>query len=189
MAISSSEVEVVLQARAGDTTAYAALVQHHQEAAFRAAYLILHDSQAAEDVAQEAFIRAHHNLHRFQIGAAFRPWLLRIVTNLALNQARALGRRHALVERLGRRGPETEPPVDDTILATEESRTVWQAINRLGPEDRLILYLRYFLEQSEADMARIIGKAPGTVKSRLSRAGQRLRQVVEKDFPQLRLHP
>jgi RNA polymerase sigma-70 factor (ECF subfamily) len=187
MEISSSEREAVSLARNGDASAYAVLVQSNQEAAFRAAYLILRDAQAAEDVTQEGFIKAYQNLDRFRDEAAFRPWLLRIVTNLALNQVRSRGRRLSLLQRLGG-GPEPiEPPADAGISETEEARTVWLAINRLNQDDRLILYLRYFLEQSEDDMARVIGKAPGTVKSRLHRAGRRLREVIERDFPQLRL--
>ena len=187
METSSSEFEVVLQARAGDAAAYAALVQSHQEAAFRAAYLILRDAQAAEDATQEAFIKAYQNLNGFRDEAAFRPWILRIVTNLALNQVRSRGRRLSLLDGLGRRAVETGPPADSVVVETEEARMVWSAINRLGQDDRLILYLRYFLEQSELEMARIIGKAPGTVKSRLHRAGQRLRHVIERDYPQLRM--
>ena len=187
MEILSSEREAVSLARKGDASAYAVLVQSHQEAAFRAAYLILRDAQAAEDVTQEGFIRAYQNLDRFRDDAVFRPWLLRIVTNLALNQVRSRGRGLSLLQRLGGRAEETEPPADAGIAATEEARTVWRAINRLSLDDRLILYLRYFLEQSEDDMARVIGKAPGTVKSRLHRAGRRLRDVIERDFPQLRL--
>ena len=187
MEIFAPEREVVLQARAGNAAAYAALVQSHQEAAFRAAYLILRDAQAAEDVAQESFIRAYQKLDSFREEAAFRPWILRIVTNLALNQVRSRGRRLSLLERVGRRAVETEPAADHVILETEEARAVWSAINRLGQDDRLILYLRYFLELSEEDMARTIGKAPGTVKSRLHRAGQRLRHVIELDYPELRL--
>jgi RNA polymerase sigma-70 factor (ECF subfamily) len=187
MEITSSEREAVSLARNGDASAYAVLVQSHQEAAFRAAFLILRDAQAAEDVTQEAFIRAYQHLDRFRDEAAFRPWLLRIVTNLALNQVRSHGRRLSLLQRLGGRAEETEPPADAAIAATEEARTLWRAINRLDLDDRLVLYLRYFLEQSEDDMARVIGKAPGTVKSRLHRAGRRLRDVIERDFPQLRL--
>jgi RNA polymerase sigma-70 factor (ECF subfamily) len=186
MEISSAEREVILRAHAGDAAAYATLVGDHQEAVFRAAYLMLRDAQAAEDVAQEAFIRAYQHLNDFRDDSAFRPWILRIATNLALNQLRSRGRRRSLVERLGGRRQETQAPADDTVVSTDEARRVWDAINRLGPDDRLILYLRYFLEQSEEDMARIIGKAPGTVKSRLHRAGRRLRDVIERDFPELR---
>jgi RNA polymerase sigma-70 factor (ECF subfamily) len=187
MELASSEREAVSRARGGDASAYGMLVRAHQEAAFRAAYLILHDAQAAEDVTQEGFVRAYQGLASFREEAAFRPWLLRIVTNLALNQVRSRGRGLAMLQRLGGRRQEIEPPAEESFAATEEARTVWQALNRLDPDDRLILYLRYFLEQSEDEMARVIGKAPGTVKSRLHRAGRRLRGVIEREFPELRL--
>src|SRR5215211_2025445 len=94
-----SDSEAILRAREGDGSAYAALVTNHQESAFRAAFLVLRDASAAEDIAQEAFVRAYRELRRFRAGESFRPWLLRIVTNLALNQKRAGGRRTALFER------------------------------------------------------------------------------------------
>jgi RNA polymerase sigma-70 factor (ECF subfamily) len=72
-------------------------------------------------------------------------------------------------------------------MASEETREVWQAINRLPLDDRLILYLRYFLELSEADMAHVHDRPPGTVKSRLHRAGRKLRAVIEHEYPHLRL--
>ena len=183
----SSEAEALLRARNGDASAFGLLVQSHQEAAFRAAYLILHDAQAAEDAAQEGFVRAYRQLHRFRGEDPFRPWLLRIVTNLALNETRRRKRGLALLERFGRQAPRQAPGPERIAAATEETREVWQAINRLPQDDRLILYLRYFLELSEADMALVIGKAPGTVKSRLHRAGRRLRGVIENEYPQLRM--
>ena len=183
----SSEAEALLQARNGDASAFGLLVRSHQEAAFRAAYLILHDAQAAEDAAQEGFVRAYRQLHRFREEDPFRPWLLRIVTNLALNETRRRKRGLALLERFGRQAPQTVPGPERITAASEETRDVWQAINRLPADDRLILYLRYFLELSEAEMARVIGKAPGTVKSRLHRAGRRLRAVIEKEYPHLRM--
>ena len=184
---SSSQAEALLQARRGNASAFGLLVQNHQEAAFRAAYLILRDAQAAEDVAQEGFLRAYRQLHRFREEDPFRPWLLRIVTNLALNETRRRKRGLALLERFGRQAPEGEPGPESVTTKTEEAHEVWQAINRLQQDDRLILYLRYFLELSEADMARVIDRAPGTVKSRLHRAGRRLRAVIEKEYPHLRL--
>jgi RNA polymerase sigma-70 factor (ECF subfamily) len=182
----SSEAEALTLARGGDASAFGLLVQEHQQAAFRAAYLILHDAQAAEDVAQEGFVRAYRQLHRFREENPFRPWLLRIVTNLALNETRRRKRGLALLERFGREPPRGQPGPETLTMATEEAQAVWQAINRLPQDDRLVLYLRYFLELSEADMARVIDRAPGTVKSRLHRAGRRLRDVIEKDYPQLR---
>jgi RNA polymerase sigma-70 factor (ECF subfamily) len=183
----SSETEALRRARLGDASAFGLLVQNHQEAAFRAAYLILHDAQAAEDMAQEGFVRAYRQLHRFREEDPFRPWLLRIVMNLALNETRRRKRGLALLERFGREAPRREPGPESVTLATEGSREVWQAINRLAQDDRVILYLRYFLELSEADMARVIERPAGTVKSRLHRAGRRLRAVIEREYPHLRM--
>ena len=183
----TSEAEALVLARRGDASAFGMLVRSHQEAAFRAAYLILHDAQAAEDAAQEGFVRAYRMLHQFREGDPFRPWLLRIVTNLALNETRRRKRGLALLERFGRQAPRSAPGPESLAAASEQSREVWQAINRLPLDDRLILYLRYFLELSEADMAQVIDKAPGTVKSRLHRAGRRLRDIIEKQYPHLRM--
>jgi RNA polymerase sigma-70 factor (ECF subfamily) len=183
---SSPEAEALRRARDGDTSAYGLLVPMHQEAAFRAAYLILRDAQAAEDIAQEGFVRAYRELHRFRPDDPFRPWLLRIVTNLALNETRRRKRGLALLERFGRQPQRSEPGPERLTAATEQSQEVADAINRLPEDDRLVLYLRYFLELSEADMARVIERPAGTVKSRLHRAGRRLRAVIERDYPHLR---
>jgi RNA polymerase sigma factor (sigma-70 family) len=172
-------------ARRGDADAFAALVGRYQEVAFRAAYLVVRDAAAAEDVAQEGFVRAYQNLPTFHAGEPFRPWLLRIVTNLALNDVRARGRRLGLLERFGRQ-PEAPPPAPETIaIEGEERALLLAAINELPPDDRLVLYLRWFLDLPEREIAGVIGKAPGTVKSRLSRAGARLRSVIEARYPAL----
>jgi RNA polymerase sigma-70 factor (ECF subfamily) len=188
MEIRLTDAEAITQARKGDSGAFGVLVAHHQEAAFRAAYLVTRNAEDAADVAQEAFVRAHAQLHRFRPEEPFRPSLLRIVTNLALNQVRSRGRRLGLLERAGRLLPrqEEQPAAEQIATTNEEARMVWQAINRLGLDDRLILYLRYFLELDEASMARVIDKAPGTVKSRLNRASRRLRELIEREYPELR---
>jgi len=182
-----SEAEAVARTRQGDAAAFGSLVDVHQEAAFRAAYLVLHDAQAAEDVAQEGFVRAYTNLGRFRAGEPFRPWLLRIVTNLALNELRTRGRRAGLLERVGRLLPrEPSPPADAPLVATEAGAKVWQALGRLKEPERQVLYLRYFLELDETELARAIDRPAGTVKSRLHRASQHLRRVIEREYPELR---
>lgn len=173
-------------ARHGDADAFAALVGRYQEVAFRAAYLVVRDAATAEDVAQEGFVRAYQNLPTFRAGEPFRPWLLRIVTNLALNDVRARSRRLGLLERFGRQPEATPPPPEALAIEGEEQALLLAAINELGPDDRLVLYLRWFLELPENEIARVIGKAPGTVKSRLSRARGRLRAVIEMRYPGLR---
>lgn len=155
--------------------------------AFRAAYLITRDAGAAEEVAQDGLVRAYHSLRSFRVTEPFRPWLLRIVTNLALNHVRGRSRRQRLLERVGfAREPQVERPADDAFLASDRQRQLWQAIRELSEDDRVVLYLRYFLDLQEKEIASVIGKAPGTVKSRLNRAGGRLRAVIEARYPGLR---
>ena len=178
------ESAAVAAARAGDREAFCALVERHQEAAFRTAFLITRDASEAEDVAQEAFVRAYRSIASFRAGGPFKPWLLRIVTNLALNSVRSKGRRAGLLQRF-RPGPD-EPAADATLVAGEDQTLLLRAINELSEDDRVILYLRYFMDLSERELAIAIGRPTGTVKSRLSRASARLRAVIEQRYPSLK---
>ncbi len=174
---------LVERAREGDADAYASLVLRFQEIAFRVAYLILGNAVEAEDAAQEAFIKAFYGLRRFRAGAAFRPWLLEIVANQARNQRRAGGRYDAVVlraitaERSQTASHETTSP-EASALAREHRQAVLAALGNLRDEDRLVVAYRFFLELSEAEMAAALGCARGTVKSRLSRALERLRHAL-----------
>ncbi len=182
-------MELVERAQAGDGAAFGELVLRYQQAAFRTAYLVLRDAAGAQDVAQESFVRAYRGIRRFRSNDPFRPWLLRIVTNLALNEVRGRSRRTGLLERAGmlrRRELESMPAPDAMALASERQRLLWQAIAELPEDDRVVLYLRYFVELPEKEIAVVIGKAPGTVKSRLHRSSERLRRVIETRYPGLR---
>ncbi|MCH8066690.1 MAG: sigma-70 family RNA polymerase sigma factor [Chloroflexi bacterium] len=173
-------------AQRGDRAAFDALVQSYQELAFRAAYLIVRDEDDAADVAQDAFVRAYRSLDAFDTSRRFRPWLLRIVTNVALNSARSSGRRNAATERLARdAGTGKDQRPDAAVEAAEQSERVWSAITDLPDDDQRLIYLRYFLETSEAEAAESIGRPVGTVKSRLHRALKRLRRVIEDGYPDL----
>ena len=173
-------------AQRGDRAAFDALVQSYQELAFRAAYLIVRDEDDAADVAQDAFVRAYRSLDAFDTSRRFRPWLLRIVTNVALNSARSSGRRNAATERLARdAGTGKDQRPDAAVEAAEQSERVWSAITDLPDDDQRLIYLRYFLETSEAEAAESIGRPVGTVKSRLHRALKRLRGVIEDGYPDL----
>lgn len=171
--------ELIERARGGDIDAYEELVRRYQHVAVRTAYVVA-GSAEAEDAAQEAFIKAYRALKRFRAGAAFRPWLLRIVTNEARNRRRAAGRRERLALRVADERPSggAAPSPEVAILGEEERRILLDAVNELSEDDRLIVSYRYFLELSEHEMAEALGIAPGTVKSRLSRALGRLRSTV-----------
>jgi RNA polymerase sigma-70 factor (ECF subfamily) len=179
------EADLIALARRGDERAWERLVRQHQEPVFRLAYLILGNGDAAEaeDMAQEALIRAYLKLDQYDDGRPFRPWLLSIAANLARNRRRTLGRYWAAVQRLWQAGPE---PVHHTRYEEREAaQELWQAVRQLRPAEQEIIYLRYFLALPEAETAATLDIAPGTVKSRTHRALQKLRSVIERDFPGL----
>ncbi len=175
-----SETDLVRQARVGDEHAWESIVSTHRQAVFRLAYLTLGDPDEAEDLAQEVFVRVTRYLDRFDETRPLRPWLLRITSNLARNRLRSIGRYWQALRRAGRQ-LDPQPAFD-----MESARLLWRAVRRLSGNDQQCIYLRYFLELSEREMADTLEVAPGTVKSRLNRALRRLRGVIERDFPELR---
>jgi RNA polymerase sigma-70 factor (ECF subfamily) len=179
------EAELIRRARQGDGAAWEALVLANQEGAFRFAYLFLGDAGQAEDVAQEAFIRAFRSLDRFDPTRPFRPWLLSITANLAKNQRRSVSRYLAALGRLVRESPVKVDGLETGIQNRLDSQALWQAVRRLDPNDQQIIYLRYFLDLSVAETSESLGLPEGTVKSRLHRALNRLRTVIEQNFPGL----
>lgn len=173
---------LVALSRAGDDEAFAALVRRHQEVAFRAAYVVLGDADAAADAAQEGFISMHRALDRFRPGEPVRPWLLTIVGNRARNLRRGAGRRTAAHLRAAEAPPASEPSAEHAALGMDARRRVLDAVNALAPDDRAVIACRYFLDLTEAETAALLGVARGTVKSRLYRARERLRpQLLDRE--------
>ena len=149
----------------------------HQGIAFRTAYLITGSAADAEESAQDGFVKAYRALGRFRRGAPFRPWVLEIVANEARNRRRSAGRRTALALRAAGEAPSggAAPSPEGVVLASEEREGLLEAVNKLREDDRLVLGCRYFLDLSEEETAAALGVRRGTVKSRLSRALERLR--------------
>lgn len=174
------EKSLIHNARNGDSAAWEALMHRYQQPAFRLAYLILGDAADAEDVAQEAFIRAYFALEKFDDARPLQPWLLQIVRNLARNRQRGLSRYWSYIKSWRQQQP--EPVVHSGHQERAEARLLWQAVRRLKPDWQEIIYLRYFLDLSEAETAAALEIPTGTVKSRLHRALKALKPLVEKDF-------
>jgi RNA polymerase sigma factor (sigma-70 family) len=177
------ESHLVARARGGDDAAYGELVRMHEEIAFRAAFLVLGHAAEAEDAAQEAFLKAHRSLSRFRPEAPFRPWLVKIVANTARNRRRSSRRRAGAQLRLQARDgmDATEPSAESVAMAADRRRRLFEAVNALSPEDRLVISGRYFLDLAEGELAALAGVARGTVKSRLSRARKRLSDRLGRD--------
>jgi RNA polymerase sigma factor (sigma-70 family) len=178
---SVSDTRLVELARRGDADAFGQLVRRYQDVAFRVAYLIAGEVDDAEDVAQDAFVKAYAALSRFRPDAAFRPWLLQIVANEARNRRRSTGRRAHLAlraaaeQRMAASG-DAAPSPEAAALADEDRRALLAALDGLREEERQAIAFRYFLDLNEAEMADTLGWARGTVKSRLSRALGHLRE-------------
>jgi RNA polymerase sigma-70 factor (ECF subfamily) len=179
------ESTLIRHAANGDATAWEPLVLAHQEAVFRLSYLLLGDPDDAEDVAQETFLRAWNHLKRFDTTRPLRPWLLSIASNLASNRRRSAGRYFAAVMRAFQNEPTSSASIEEKSTRQMEAGHLWKAVQTQSLPDQQIVYLRYFLDLSVAETAQALDIAQGTVKSRLSRALERLRGIIQDDFPVL----
>ena len=162
-------------AQAGSLPDLEALFKDHWPRAYRAAYLVVHDGAAAEDIAQEAFLSAIRTLDRFDRRRPFGPWLHRIVVNRAIDWARA----RALRAEVGE--PALELAAGEAADGTPYSQPVLAALAELSPEHRAVIVLRHLLEYTPGEIARILDLPRGTVNSRLRRGLDELADRLEVD--------
>lgn len=174
MGTESGERKLVREAQRGSQEAIADLYTGHWRRAHRAAYLVVHDAAAAEDIAQDAFLAAIDALDRFDRRRPFGPWLHRIVINRALDWARREAlRRKAAVGEDGAVAP--LPP------SKEIGGEMMVALAELSAEQRAVIVLRYLLEYTPGEVAQMLELPRGTVNSRLRRALDRLGSLIEEE--------
>jgi RNA polymerase sigma-70 factor, ECF subfamily len=159
-------------AQAGSVSDLEALFRAHWPRAYRAAYLVVHDAAAAEDIAQEAFLAAVRSLDRFDRRRAFAPWLHRIAVNRAIDWARARELRRE-VELVDAAGAAMREPSDTKPLAAR--------LAALAPEHRAVIVLRYLLDYPPGEIAELLDLPRGTVNSRLRRGLDRLAEQLEAE--------
>jgi RNA polymerase sigma-70 factor (ECF subfamily) len=178
------ENDQIERSRNGDPAAFEHLVRAHQGMAIRVAYLVVRDHAEAEDVTQDAFVKAYLSLGRFREGSPFRPWLLKIVRNEALNRVRGAKRRHALALREGNDPVSggAAPSPETVVVSQVEQARVLAAIDELPERYQSVVSHRYLLELSEEETATLLEIPTGTVKSRASRALDQLRHVLGEEF-------
>jgi RNA polymerase sigma-70 factor (ECF subfamily) len=154
-------------AQGGSASDFEALFRRHWSAAYRTAYLVVHDAAAAEDIAQEAFLAAIRALDRFDRRRPFGPWLHRIVVNRAIDWSRARALRREV-------GPGAEEPAAPERRS--DDGTLVALLATLSPEHRAVIVLRYVLEYTPGEISELLDLPRGTVNSRLRRGLDSLKE-------------
>lgn len=167
-----SEAALIRAARRGDAAAVDELFRRHWPSAYRAAYLVTGDAAAAEDVAQEAFLKAVAALDRFDRRRPLGPWLHRIAVNRAIDHARSRAQRH-----------ETPGAAEPAAFASSDgiSDELMTALAGLAADHRAVIVLRHLLGYTPGEIARLLGLPRGTVNSRLRRGLDAMRDRMEDD--------
>lgn len=179
----NSDAALVIQARDGDYGAFEELFERHRALVYRFAYQMMPRRDDAEDIVQEAFVRAYQNLHKYRDEAKFTTWLLRIVTNLCTDQARMGQRRQHLEQQeaggglIWMTGDNSEDPVGN--LENDRKKVVLRkALAALPPHHRSVIVLRDIEEREYPDIAQILNCTVGGAKLRVLRARRALRDRV-----------
>jgi RNA polymerase sigma-70 factor, ECF subfamily len=165
---------LIARAQRGDPSAFEEIVRLYQRRVYGVALRIVRAHDVADDVTQEAFLRAWRSLDRFELGRPFGPWVCRIAANLAVNHVRSpRAREEGLPDGHAETRTNAPGPLG-ALLDAEGASVLEKAMGQLPQEQRAVLVLRVVEELSYAEIAETLGISPGTVMSRLFRARERL---------------
>jgi RNA polymerase sigma-70 factor (ECF subfamily) len=179
------ETRVIKEAQKGSVAAFNQLVMAYQGTAYNVAYRVIGNGDAAADACQEAFLKAYQAIKQYR-GGSFKSWLLRIVTNACYDQMRYKSRRPATsLEDMTEDSTDHDEKLvngserpEELILRGELNELIQVGINHLPEDQRLVIVLSDVQGFSYQEIAEIVGQPLGTVKSRLSRGRQRLRDFL-----------
>jgi RNA polymerase sigma-70 factor (ECF subfamily) len=183
----SSEEKAVSMLRKGDISGLSILVQKYQVKAVHTALFITHDLYTAEEVVQDSFVKVFQKISQFDETRPFSPWFLRIVINAAIKRAKKQKKFLAMDK------PDDENNIEDWLIdqtkspeelaeSAEIQALVWQAIEKLNPNQRAVIVLKYFLEDTESEIVNQLGKPLTTIKWWLYIARQQLKQMINSDL-------
>lgn len=185
MAIEISDETLIQQAISGRQSAFAMLVKRYEQYAFTLALRFVKNREDAHEVAQDSFLRAFRYLPDFRGDAKFSTWLYKIVFSTSLNHLRKKNpdiRSLDDDERPVKLKDEGTPDAAHALEKTERHATIQQAIALLSPDDAGIITLFYLYEQSLEEITQIMDLTMTNAKTKLSRARQRLKTIVEDRF-------
>jgi RNA polymerase sigma-70 factor, ECF subfamily len=167
------------------------IMRQHQRRVYRVIFLLVRDTDTADTLTQECFLRAYLKRASFRGECRIETWLLRIAVNLVRDHGKS--QRASFWRRLvgfedGEHGgaeplqfPAPGPSAEHTLLVREELEAVWNALSSLSPQQRTIFFLRYEEEMSLAQIAGVLDLRVGSVKSQLARATGKLREMKERE--------
>ncbi len=182
---SPTDDELIARVLAGDDDAYATLVARHTDLVYTIVLRVVRDEDDADDVTQEAFVRAYRALPRFRGDSKFSSWLYRIAVNRALTHLKRRKRRAATVDIAA--GPHVEAEAvrsdrwenpERLVLDKELRHEVRDAVGTLPPRYRVVVTLFYLEERSYKEVAEILGIPMGTLKTHLHRARALLKKAL-----------
>lgn len=173
----AEEAQWIAASRAGDREAFGQLVQRYQNDVYHLARRMLHDAEEARDVAQDAFVRAYTHLDQFRLGEPFRPWLMRIATNLTLDRLRqAKNQTLPLYDTLPANAPADDP--EAAAVSRDELQALRRALAALPEEYRLLVVLAHLQHRSYQEIMEMTGLSLTLVKNRLYRARLMLKEAL-----------
>ena len=177
------DLQSIQRLKRGDVSGLQDLVLRYQAKAIRAAFLITHDEQLAQDVAQDSFLRIYHRIRQFDENRPFEPYLLRSVVNAALDVAQERAKHISFdndleqVENLLSQAASIETDVEYNQL----KQMIIAALSQIEPRQRAEIIQRYYLEMSEKEMSEVMKLPPCTVKWLLNQARSRLRELLSAE--------
>ena len=184
--IDDPDQDLVARWQKGDDAAFEELIQRHERRVYRLLYRMMGSKEDAEDLTQETFLSLHRYGHRFRAEARFSTFVYRVAANAALNRRRSLGRGRARVEKLKHRQaagddlPSSPRNPEDSTLGGELSGHVREALEHLTPSLRMPVILYDIEGLAYGEVAKVLGIAEGTVKSRIHRARRALREQLKE---------
>lgn len=175
MGASAEDRDLVAQAKAGDLAAFDELVRRHAARLFRYVHHNLHDYASAEELTQDAFVRAWNGLAGFRGDAGFRTWLYRIATNLCINRVK---RRRPTAELPDDLAADSRAEPDEQHRSRVREQVVACALDRLPPDQRAALVLSVYENLSQIEIAEVMGRSVASVNSLSYRARLALRELL-----------
>lgn len=186
MAEDPTIIEWIDGAMQGDQDAFAELVYTYQDAVYNLSYRMLGESGEAEDAAQEAFLRAYNNLHRYDPNRSFKTWILSIASNHCIDRLRKRRLHYLSIDEplptsINLALTSDEPGPEEALQREEFSEQIQLLLEDLSPDDRLAVVLRYWYDYSYTEIADIMDMTESAIKSRLFRARRTLADKLMAD--------